>query len=84
MKSSNKRTGTINRTTTKRLREYLVKWKGYVDPTWEPESNIQNCRSLIHDFNNQHRSATANMTIIQENRASALVTDPNMVYDEQI
>ena len=32
--------------------EYLVKWKGYPDSnnTWEPVSNLDSCKDLVHDF----------------------------------
>lgn len=36
--------------TSRRQKEYLVKWVGYDDPTWEPVQNL-NCGRLLHDFN---------------------------------
>ena len=32
-------------------KEYKVKWVGYTRPTWEPESNLNNCQKLLNDFN---------------------------------
>jgi hypothetical protein len=29
---------------------YYVKWKGYVNATWEPASNMTNCDQLLKDF----------------------------------
>ncbi len=29
---------------------YLVKWKGYYKPTWQPSSNLDNCQRLIKEF----------------------------------
>ena len=29
---------------------YLVKWKDYDEPTWEPEINLNNCDMLLNDF----------------------------------
>ena len=31
---------------------YLVKWKDYDEPTWEPEINLNNCDMLLNDFLN--------------------------------
>lgn len=30
--------------------EYLVKWEGFADPTWKPESNCSNSKEAIRDF----------------------------------
>ena len=32
------------------IREYLVKWVGYKNPTWEPIENLENCQILLKDF----------------------------------
>lgn len=31
-------------------KEYLLKWKGFPLPTWEPEENLQNCKDLLKDY----------------------------------
>ena len=41
----NKRTGKIEP-----IKEYLVRWIGYNYPTWEPESNLENCQEILQDF----------------------------------
>jgi hypothetical protein len=33
---------------------YLVKWKGYEEPTWEPIENLQGSKDLIDNFNLMH------------------------------
>jgi hypothetical protein len=35
---------------TKEGRKYLVKWKGYTEPTWESEENLQNSQELLQDY----------------------------------
>ncbi|GMF16335.1 unnamed protein product [Phytophthora fragariaefolia] len=40
------------------MREFLVHWKGYQEPTWVDEADL-NCGALLHDYlrrqANQHR-----------------------------
>ncbi|OWY98930.1 hypothetical protein PHMEG_00030169 [Phytophthora megakarya] len=46
----------IKRTrTSRRTREYLVKWKGYVDPEWIPLAQL-NCGALLYAFNQGARA----------------------------
>ena len=30
--------------------QYLVRWTGYPDPTWEPEGNLDNCEQALADY----------------------------------
>jgi hypothetical protein len=30
--------------------QYLVKWKGYPDETWEPEANLKNASEVLKDY----------------------------------
>jgi hypothetical protein len=30
--------------------QYLVKWKGYSDETWEPEANLKNASEVLKDY----------------------------------
>ncbi|ETP40828.1 hypothetical protein F442_11897 [Phytophthora nicotianae P10297] len=39
----------LNFRTTKRTREYQIKWKGYWDPEWIPVSQL-NCGALLYEF----------------------------------
>ena len=32
------------------IKEYLIKWIGYDDPSWEPEQNLDNCKELLSEF----------------------------------
>ncbi|OWZ09715.1 reverse transcriptase [Phytophthora megakarya] len=41
--------------TSRRTREYLVRWKGYVDPEWIPLSQL-NCGALLYEFNQGARA----------------------------
>ncbi|POM68398.1 Hypothetical protein PHPALM_15446 [Phytophthora palmivora] len=41
--------------TSKRLREYLVKWKGYDETEWLPLSKL-NCGALLYEFNQSARA----------------------------
>ena len=38
--------------------QYLVKWTGYSDPTWEPPENLENSAHLLNAFK-QHRQPLA-------------------------
>ena len=31
-------------------REYLVKWRGYKEPTWEPKDNLDNSQAAVYDY----------------------------------
>jgi len=47
------RTRTVKNLKTKKLeqkKEYLLKWKGYENPTWEPEENLANCQKLLKEY----------------------------------
>jgi hypothetical protein len=39
--------------TYRRQLQYLVKWKGWTDPTWEPARNLTNCPEILEQFNSQ-------------------------------
>jgi hypothetical protein len=43
--------------TSRRLREYLVKWKGYDDPEWIPMTQL-NCGALLYEFNQGAKART--------------------------
>lgn len=32
------------------IKEYLIKWAGYDEISWEPEENLQNCQELLSDY----------------------------------
>ncbi|KAE8994302.1 hypothetical protein PR002_g19977 [Phytophthora rubi] len=42
--------------TERAVREFLVKWVGYEDPTWEPAANLS-CGGLLYDYLREKRSA---------------------------
>ena len=44
-KAKDKKTGRF-----KHVKEYLVKWLGYDNPTWEPEENLEHCQEILKDF----------------------------------
>ena len=35
---------------------YLVHWKGYAQPTWEPSENLQNSQEALEDFHSRYPS----------------------------
>ncbi|GMF60115.1 unnamed protein product [Phytophthora fragariaefolia] len=44
-------------TSTRRsVREFLVKWVGYDEPTWEPMTNLS-CGGLLYDYLREKRSS---------------------------
>ena len=45
IQGKDKKTGRVIKT-----KEYLVKWVGYNNPTWEPEENLENCQEILKDF----------------------------------
>ncbi|OWZ06299.1 hypothetical protein PHMEG_00021464 [Phytophthora megakarya] len=54
----------IKRTrTSKRSREYLIKWKGYTDPEWIPLVQL-NCGALLYEFD-QGAKARARFPAVQ-------------------
>ena len=32
------------------IKEYLIKWLGYNEQSWEPESNLENCQEMLNEF----------------------------------
>lgn len=34
----------------KKIKEYEIKWVGYDQTTWEPESNLEHCQQILSDF----------------------------------
>jgi hypothetical protein len=41
--------------------QYQVYWKGYRVPTWEPISNLDNCRDILQKFLNSRSNKTKNV-----------------------
>jgi hypothetical protein len=35
--------------------KYLIKWRGYDEPTWEPLANLDHCDQLIKRWEEQHK-----------------------------
>jgi len=44
--------------------KYLVKWRGYVEPTWEVEENLTNCRATLDAFRTGRRWTCGQCTFI--------------------
>ena len=42
---------------TKKIREFLVRWKEYSaeHDTWEPEDNLHNCLSILDKYKKEHQ-----------------------------
>ena len=51
-------------------KEYLLKWKGFQNPSWEPEENLKNCKDLLRDYlgkiNGMNKNDLDNDLIINE------------------
>ncbi|GMF61064.1 unnamed protein product [Phytophthora fragariaefolia] len=45
----------LSTSTERPVREFLVKWVGYDEPTWEPASNLS-CGGLLYDYLRHKRS----------------------------
>ena len=41
----------------RRKLQFLVKWKGYVDTTWQPEADVKNAQELVEEFYSKHPNA---------------------------
>ena len=37
--------------------QFLVKWKGYTDATWQPEADLKNAQELVNEFYIKHPEA---------------------------
>ncbi|GMT29662.1 hypothetical protein PFISCL1PPCAC_20959, partial [Pristionchus fissidentatus] len=43
--------------------EYLLKWRGYDDKTWEPIKHCTSCRKMVDEFNKAHPLTGATINI---------------------
>ena len=41
----------------RRKLQFLVKWKGYIDATWQPEADVKNAQELVDEFYSKHPNA---------------------------
>lgn len=56
--------------------EYLVKWKDYEDPTWEPKENLY-CKELIKQFEQgQEKGNVTSETSSHHNNCEEVADDP--------
>ena len=37
--------------------QYLIKWTGYNEPTWQPEPDITNAKDVVNEFYRKHPGA---------------------------
>jgi hypothetical protein len=49
----------------RKIRKYLVRWRGYVDTTWEPLSNLRNCPDKLAEY--KARTSANSAAVTQEN-----------------
>ena len=43
--------------------EYLIKWVGYDEQTWEPIKNLDNCKKLLNDYLKKQKTKTKKIEI---------------------
>ena len=43
--------------------QYLVKWVGYEDPTWEPAMDVENAKEAVEEFHKKHPGAPRQLDI---------------------
>jgi hypothetical protein len=53
----------VSRRIYKKVKEYLVLWKGYPqeDASWEPEEHLQNCKNKLKKF---HKNQLKNLIFL--------------------
>jgi hypothetical protein len=60
--------------------QYLVKWTGYHDPTWEPLQNVTHCYELLQVFHNRYpRKPRPSLRAIEGNSLEGEGTVTNLV-----
>lgn len=57
---------------------YLVKWKGYNSPTWEPEA-LCSCDTKIQDYERMFGVTTNGKSTTKENSRASLLADSRSV-----
>ena len=45
-------------------KEYLIQWKGFQTPSWEPEENLLNCKDLLYEYLKKINTDPTNKGII--------------------
>ena len=50
----------------RRQLQYLVKWVGYQEATWQPESDLTHTHQAISDFYKAHLSALRQLDLLNE------------------
>ena len=50
----------------RRQLQYLVKWVGYQEATWQPESDLTHAHQAISDFYKAHPSALKQLDLLNE------------------
>ena len=52
--------------------QYLVRWTGYNDCTWEPELNLDGCKDLIDEFHELHPVAPRSTELAPSKRGEVM------------